>query len=377
MYLDHSATTPMSKAVLAAMQPYFEDRFYNPSSTYLPAKEVRGELQKARATVAEVLGAKPQEIYFVSGGTEGNNTAIQGVLRAFPNSSVTISGVEHDSVRKTAEAFNCSVALSDKQGRVDMNDLRQKITDTTVLVSVMYANNEVGTVQPIRQIASLVAEMREARKKQGNTLPLYLHTDACQAANYLDLHVSRLGVDMMTLGGGKIYGPKQSGVLYVSSKVDIEPLMYGGGQERGLRSGTENIAGDIGFATALRETVDMREAETTRLSAIQTHFAKTITQMNDQFIVNGSLRYRLPNNVHVTFPGVLNETLLLQLEQAGFLAAAGSACSASHDEPSHVLRAMGISDKDAQSSLRFTFGRTTTQQDIDNLLATLRALLSA
>ncbi len=365
----------MSPTVLAAMQPYFTELFYNPSATYLPAKEVRRELQVARANVAELLGAKPQEIFFVPGGTEGNNLAIQGVLRAFPNSSVTISAVEHDSVRYTAEKFNCFVALVDKQGRVDVANLRQKISSTTVLVSVMYANNEVGTVQPIRLIASLVNEIRAERKKEGNSLPLYFHTDACQAANYLDLHVSRLGVDLMTLGGSKIYGPKQTGVLYVSSRVTLEPLLYGGGQERGLRSGTENVAGAIGFATALVEAQRMQPDEHKRLSSLQGQCIAGLKEISDKCVVNGSLRYRLPNNVHVTFPGVQNETLLLQLEQAGFLAAAGSACSASHDEPSHVLKAMGSSDADAQASLRFTFGRSTTAQQVDDLLAVLRRIL--
>jgi cysteine desulfurase len=341
----------------------------------LPAKGVRRDVQAARANVARIIGAKPQEIYFVAGGTEGNNLAIQGALRAFPNSSVTISAVEHDSVRFTAERFNCFATLVDKQGRVDLHDLRHKISDTTVLVSVMYANNEVGTIQPIRLVASLVNDIRAKRKQQGNELPLYLHTDACQAANYLDLHVSRLGVDMMTLGGSKIYGPKQTGILYVSSRATIEPVLYGGGQERGLRSGTENVPGVIGFATALAEAQSMRESEQNRLGDLQNHFISGLKQLDTSVIINGSLRYRLPNNVHVTFPGILNETLLLQLEESGFLAAAGSACSASNDEPSHVLKAMGVSDIDARTSIRFAFGRTTNASHIDHLLAALRDIL--
>jgi len=205
----------------------------------------------------------------------------------------------------------------------------------------------------------------------GNTKPLYLHTDACQAANYLDLHVSRLGIDMMTLNGGKIYGPKQSGVLYVASHVQLEPLIYGGGQERGLRSGTENVASAIGFAAALDAAQTMRHVETRRLTEIQNYAYQQIAEKLPSAKVNGSIKQRLPNNLHVTVPGQDNERLLLQLEQAGIIAAAGSACSASNDEPSHVLKAMGIADADAQSSLRFTMGRSTTQMDIDALITIL------
>jgi len=376
IYLDHAAATPMDEDVLAAMQPFFAEQFYNPSATYLPARAVRAALDDARSKVAYWLGVRPSEIIFTAGGTEANNLVIQGVLRKNPNCSVTVSSVEHDSVLAPAQKYNCSVALVTEQGRVDLDDLRQKITDETVLVSVMYANNEVGTVQPIRLVAQMVSEIRSARQKAGNATPLYLHTDACQAANYLDLHVSRLGVDMMTLNGGKIYGPKQSGVLYVASHVQIEPLIYGGGQERGLRSGTENVASAVGFAAALDAAQTMRHEEAKRLIEIQNYAYQQIAEKLPAAVVNGSIKQRLPNNLHITLPGQDNERMLLQLEQAGIIAAAGSACSASSEEPSHVLRAMGLSDADAQSSLRFTMGRGTMQSDIDTLVTTLVNLTS-
>jgi len=376
IYLDHAAATPMDEDVLAAMQPFFAEQFYNPSATYLPARAVRAALDDARSKVAYWLGVRPSEIIFTAGGTEANNLVIQGVLRKNPNCSVTVSSVEHDSVLAPAQKYNCSVALVTEQGRVDLDDLRQKITDETVLVSVMYANNEVGTVQPIRLVAQMVSEIRSARQKAGNATPLYLHTDACQAANYLDLHVSRLGVDMMTLNGGKIYGPKQSGVLYVASHVQIEPLIYGGGQERGLRSGTENVASAVGFAAALDAAQTMRHEEAKRLIKIQNYAYQQIAEKLPAAVVNGSIKQRLPNNLHITLPGQDNERMLLQLEQAGIIAAAGSACSASSEEPSHVLRAMGLSDADAQSSLRFTMGRGTMQSDIDTLVTTLVNLTS-
>ncbi|MCA9326970.1 cysteine desulfurase, partial [Candidatus Saccharibacteria bacterium] len=358
-------------AVMAAMQPYFSDVFYNPSATYLPARQAREALDSARATVAHWLGARPTEVIFTAGGTEGNNLAIAGVMANFPNSSALLSGIEHDSVLAAAEQFNCSVALTTEQGRVDLDDLRRKITDETVLVSVMYANNEVGSIQPIRQISAILDEVRKNRSERGIALPLYLHTDACQAANYLDLHVARLGVDLMTLNGGKIYGPKQSGVLYVASHVKLSPIIRGGGQERNLRSGTENVAGAVGFAVALDEAQQNRHDEAKRLTGLRDSAIKALAEKLPQIVINGSHKQRLPNNLHITIPGVDNERALVLLEQHGILAAAGSACSASSDEPSHVLRAMGLSDELARNSLLFTMGRDTTLKDATTLVSRL------
>ena len=371
IYLDHAAATPVDGEVLAAMQPYFSDAFYNPSATYLPARQAREDLEAARARVAHWLGVRPTEVIFTAGGTEGNNLAIAGIMAHFPNCSVTVSGIEHESVLAPAQQFNCTVAVTTEQGRVDVDSLRQNITDVTVLVSVMYANNEVGTIQPLRQIGDMLKTIRAQRRAEGNATPLYLHTDACQAANYLDLHVSRPGVDMMTLNGGKIYGPKQSGVLYVASHVQLQPIILGGGQERGLRSGTENVAGCVGFAAALDQAQHMRHNEVKRLNEVKNSAIHLLSAKIPGAIVNGSLEHRLPNNLHVTLPGFDNERVLVQLEQHGILAAAGSACSASNDEPSHVLRAMGLSDENAQSSLRFTFGRATTLADVEKLVQVL------
>ena len=377
IYLDYAAATPIADDVLAAMQPYFSDVFYNPSATYLPAKQAKEALEAARGKVAHWLGTHPTEVIFVAGGTEGNNLAIAGVMAHFPNCSVTVSGIEHESVLAPARQFNCSVALTTEQGRVDLDDLRSKISDTTVLVSVMYANNEVGTVQPLGQIAAMLDEIRTARRQAGNTLPLYFHTDACQAANYLDMHVSRLGVDMMTLNGGKLYGPKQSGVLYAASHVQLEPVIRGGGQERGLRSGTENVAAAVGFAEALDAAQAMRADEVKRLTELQNQAYALIAEKLPQARINGSTKTRLPNNLHITLPDTDNERVLIKLENAGILAAAGSACSASDEEPSHVLRAMGLRESEARSSLRFTMGRATTHRDIETLVKTLETLIDS
>ncbi|MGB4800769.1 MAG: cysteine desulfurase family protein [Candidatus Saccharimonadales bacterium] len=378
IYLDHAAATPMSEAVRTAMQPYFSDNFYNPSATYLPARQVREALEDARHHVAMYLGARPTEVIFTAGGTEANNVAIAGVMANFPNCSVTVSAIEHESVLEPARQFNCSVALVSQEGRVDPADLRRKISDDTVLVSIMYANNEVGTVQPIREVARLLAELRAERKQKGIDLPLYFHTDACQATNYLGLQVASLDVDMMTLNGSKIYGPKQTGVLYASSHVQLAPLIRGGGQERTLRSGTENVPGIIGFAAALGEAQQMRAAETTRLTEVKNHALHLLNRtIPSKIIVNGSLKHRLPNNIHLTLPGLDNERLLVELEMRGILAAAGSACSASNEEPSHVLRAMGRTAEEARSSLRITLGRSTALADMDRFVQALTEIVKS
>jgi len=376
IYLDHAAATPLDTQVLAAMQPFYDVQFYNPSASYMAAQKVRTALERARADVAGVLGARASEVIFTAGGTESDNLGVAGVMRAFPGANVVVSAIEHDAVLEPAAQFDCRIAKVTEQGVVDLDSLKSQIDDQTVLVSIMYANNEVGTVQPVRQVAQIIKEIREQRRKAGNQLPLYLHTDACQAANYLDLHVSRLGVDLMTLNGGKIYGPKQSGVLFVSHTVQLQPIIRGGGQERNLRSGTENVPGAIGFAKALQLAAARRHEESERLQGLQRLAFDLIAEKLPGAIINGSLKHRLPNNIHITLPGQDNERLLVELDERGILAAAGSACSASDDEPSHVLRAMGISDTDAQASLRLTMGRETTEQDVRSLVDTLAVLVS-
>lgn len=375
-YLDHAAATPLDSLVLEAMLPYFTEKFYNPSAVYLAAQAVSKDLRQARADVAQCIGARPIEITFTAGGTEANNLAISGVLRAFPGSHAIASAIEHDSVLETVKQYDHSLAPVDEQGILDLKALESAIQDNTVLISVMYANNEIGTVQPLREVAALVEKIRSTRRQQGNESPLYFHSDAAQAGNYLDIHAARLGVDLMTLNGGKIYGPKQSGVLYVKRGVTLRPLIHGGGQEHNLRSGTENVAGAIGFAAALKQAVAMKNDETHRLQGLQQYFLSQITNKIPRAIINGSTKKRLPNNVHITIPGTDNERLLFALDEQGIQAAAGSACSASHEESSHVLHALGLSDEAARASLRFSMGRSTEKADIDRTVDTLVALLS-
>lgn len=374
-YFDYAAATPVSPEVMQAMMLYFSEKFYNPSATYLAAQNTHKELENARARVAAMLGTRKNEIIFTAGGTEANNLAIRGVMEAFPGKKVLVSSIEHDAVIGPANMYDMQTLPVTEAGMVDVDTLIEHITDDTVLLSVMYANNEIGTIQPIRRIIQAVEAVRAARKQSGNTVPLYVHTDACQASNYLDLHVSRLGVDLMTINGGKIYGPKQSGALYVASQVTLAPQILGGGQERGKRSGTENIAFAVGLATALEEAQAIRHQESARMAGLQAHFFKKIKAAVPTTVINGSLKHRLPNNVHVTFPGADNERLIFALDEQGFQVAAGSACSASNDTPSHVLRALGLSDEQAQNSLRFTMGRDTTTADVDALVEALAQLL--
>lgn len=375
IYLDHAAATPMDPDVAAAMRPYFAERFYNPSATYAAAQAVHKDLEAARSSIAHWLGARPTEVIFTAGGTEANNLAIRGVLSQFPEGNIVTTGIEHDSVLRTAQEFAHRIAPVSEDGIASVPALIELVDDQTVLVSVMYANNEVGTVQPIRAIAAELDKLRAARQAAGNKLPLYFHTDAAQAAAYLDLHTARLGVDLLTLNAGKIYGPKQVGALYAASHVWFRAQVSGGGQERGARSGTENVAGAIGFAKALEQVQERRHDEVRRLQGLQKLFFDLLQQEIPGVVVNGSRTHRLPNNVHVTFPGQDNERLIFALDEAGILCAAGSACSASNDEPSHVLRAMGCGTAEAQASLRFTMGRETTEEQIRAVIVELKKLL--
>ncbi len=360
IYLDYAAATPMDKAAIVAVEPFLADNFYNPSAIYQAGREARHALEAARQQVAAVLGAKDQEIIFMAGSSEANNTAIQGVMRLFPNAEIITSNIEHESVLRPAEEYRHTILPVDHTGRVEVKKLVPLITDQTVLLSVMYANNEVGTIQPIKELSNIIKKIRMDREKRSVKLPLYLHSDAAQAANYLDVSVSRLGVDLMSLNGGKIYGPKQSGCLFVKSGVNLKPLISGGGQEGNRRSGTENMAASIAFATMLQKVQAERKTESKRLAQVRDEFFATISQNVTDLQRNGNIKHALANNLNITIFGADGERLVMELDQAGILAATGSACTAGSDEPSHVLLAMGATKAEASGSLRFSFGRLTT-----------------
>ena len=365
IYLDYAAASPIDERVLAAMRPYFADEFYNPSATYLAAQRARDAVAEARSRVAQVLGSRSSEVIFMPGATAANAAAVEGVLRQYPGKKLLVSAIEHASVLRYVGEFGGREIPVGADGIVDIAALEALIDDETVLVSVMYANNEVGTIQPLKEIGTLIIRVREARRRVGNTLPLYLHSDASQAANHLDLHVSRLGVDLLVLNGAKVYGPKQTAALYVRTGTPLH-----------VHNGTDNVPGIIGLATALEYAQAERHPETARLATLQTLFFELLQQKIPTAVVNGSLKKRLPGNVHITIPGADNERLLMALDEAGIMAAAGSACLASSETPSPVLRAMGKSDAEARASLRFTMGRATTESDIRTTVDTLARLIA-
>lgn len=375
IYLDYAAATPVNPAVLKAMLPYFSKEFYNPSATYLAGRAARKELERIRASMASAIGAKPAEIIFTAGATEANNLAIQGVMQQFPDGKILVSAIEHESVLEPARLYNAEEIPVNNEGQILLNKLANMISDKTVLVSLLLVNNELGTIQPLREAAELIAKTRQARLKSGNELPLYLHTDAAQAGNYLDLHVSRLGVDLMSVNGGKIYGPKQSGALYVKAGVRLQPMIVGGGQEFGLRSGTENLAAATGLAAALNLAQGNRTAETKKITHLRAYFERRLAEKIPSARVNGALRNRAPHILSVTFPGHDNERLMMQLDEAGIQCAVGSACSAARQEASHVLSAIGLSDGMARSTLRFSLGRPTTKADIGKTVDVLARLV--
>ncbi len=377
LYFDYAAATPLDPAVLEVMLPYFSENFYNPSAMYSSAQSVAKDIAAARAVVGNLLGAHPSEVIFTAGGTEANNLAIRGVMERYPGKNMITSAIEHDSILEPARLYVNQELPVRADGRIDTESVRSAIHDDTVLVSIQYANNEIGTVQPIADIGQIIKEIKSARRESGNETPLFFHTDACQVPLYLDVHVSRLGVDLLTLNGGKMYGPKQSGMLYVARGVVLLPLILGGGQERNIRSGTENVAAMIGFAKALEMAQISRKIEGQRLSELRDYCMTELAKQIPTLEITGSKKYRLPNNVHVTIQNVDNERLLFELDESGIMAAAGSACSASSDEPSHVLAALGCSVEMARSSLRFTFGRATDKAAIDTLVESLAKLVTS
>lgn len=377
IYLDYAAATPMDPAVLKAMGGYFTDNFYNPSSGYLAAKAVRRNLNDARASIARGLGSKPGEIIFTAGATEANNLAIKGITRLFPDGEVLISAIEHESVRAPAGLGNCREIPVTKEGLVEHLTLKKMISPATVLVSVGMVNNEIGSCQPLKELSTVIKQERSVRKASGNKLPLYLHTDAAQAGNYFDLNTARLGVDLLSINGGKIYGPKQSGALFIKSRVKLTPLISGGGQEMGMRAGTENVPSIIGLAAALELAQERRNQESKRLSMLRKTFIKELTAQIPAALVNGSTKHTAPHIVSVTIPGTDNERLMMELDEIGIQCAIGSACHADTAAPSHVLSAIGLSSGLAQSTLRFSLGRDTTEKDLSEVVRQLSRITAS
>ncbi len=387
IYLDHAAATPVDSRVLKAMEPYFSRDFFNPSAAYLPAKKVASDYEAAKATIAHAIGAKASDLVITAGATEANNLALNAIfasrsgsqspgpspragaamaraaaLRNPPSQDANIAlylATEHDSVRKSAERCGGAEIVVDKFGRIDMADLKSKITDATELISVSLVNNELGVIQPLAEIANLIREIKFDRLRRGIKTPLYLHSDASQALNLLDINVARLGVDLLTLNSAKIYGPKGVGALYVSHEVKLTPSTYGGGQENGLRSGTENVPGVIGFAKAVELAHEHLNGNRKKYAELK---KLLLSNLHGYELINK--KHALDNFAVLCYNGIDAERLIYLLEEKEVYVSTGAACAASKGEKSHVLAAIGLNDEQIAGSLRLSLGETNDKSQI-------------
>jgi cysteine desulfurase len=373
VYLDHNATTPTDPRVVDAMLPYFSESYGNPSSAYGLAQESRRALEDARRRAAAALGCAAREICFTSGGTESDNMALKGV--AFANlekrGHIVTTAIEHHAVLHTAGylrdrfGFEVTYLPVDGHGLVDPGDVARALRDDTILVSLMMANNEVGTIEPLAEIAEVTS---------GRGVPL--HTDAVQAVGKIPIDLDSLGVDLLSLSGHKIYGPKGVGLLYVRKGFKLDPLTHGGSHERSMRAGTENVPGIVGLATALELASEGLDEESSRLSALTDRLYSGIAEAVPDVSLNGHSERCLPGTVNIAFHWVEGESVVLALDMEGIAVSTGSACTTDSAEPSHVLSAMGVPPNLAQGSVRFGLGRSTTEADVDRVLDVLPGVIS-
>lgn len=372
IYLDHAATTPVKPSVADAMWPYCSEFFGNPSSIYRIARESRKAIDSARAQVAKALGAEPEEIYFTSGGSESDNWAIKGV--AFANrkkgNHIITSAIEHHAILHTCqylekEGFSVTYLPVDRYGLVNTADLESAITDKTILVSIMYANNEIGTIEPVRELGAI------ARKHK-----IPFHTDAVQAIGNVPIDVKEQNIDLLSLSAHKFYGPKGTGALYIRKGVRIESLIHGGGQERKRRAGTENIAGIVGLGRAIELATSDIEWHNTHIRQMRDRLLKGILETIPHTRLNGHPEKRLPGNLNVSFEFIEGESMLLWLDEEGICGSTGSACTSGSLEPSHVMLAIGLPHEVAHGSLRLTLGDANTDEDVDTVLDVLPGIVA-
>lgn len=361
VYLDYSATTPVKKEVLDEMLPYFTEKFGNPSSIYGLGLNAKTDLNLARAKVARLIGAEDREIYFTSGGTEADNWAVIGAAKAkrAKGNHIVTTKIEHHALVHTCqflEKEGCEVTYLDvdSQGRISLEDLENAITDKTVLISIMFANNEIGTIQPVKEIG-------EIAKKHG----IWFHTDAVQAVGNVPINVKELGIDMLSTSAHKIYGPKGVGALYIRKGVVIPSFINGGAQENKRRAGTENMAGIVGFGKAAELALVNLEEHIKRVTELRNYFTGLITSKIPEVEINGSMEYRLPGNINFIFNYIEGEAMLLLMDSKGISASTGSACSSASLTPSHVLKALNLPYEKMHSSIRLTIGDFTTREDLD------------
>jgi cysteine desulfurase len=372
IYLDHAATTPTHPEVVKAMLPYFTDAFGNPSSIYSYGQEAKGAVEEARINVAELIGARSEEIIFTSGGTEADNYALEGVAYAneHKGNHVITTSIEHHAVMEVCKflekrGFRITCLPVDKYGLVDPDDVKRAITDKTILISVMHASNEVGTIEPVEKIGEIA---REAGA--------YFHTDAVQTVGHIPVNVDKLKVDLLSISAHKLYGPKGVGALYVRKGTRLVSLMHGGEQEKRRRAGTENVPAIVGLGKAVELVGQEMGKEAERLAYLRDKLIKGLVEKIDHIRLNGHPTRRLPNNVNLSVDFVEGESMLLNLDLEGICASTGSACSSAILEPSHVLLALGLPPEQAHGSLRFTLGRENTEADVERVLEVLPGIVA-
>ena len=390
IYLDHGATTPVDKKVLLEMMPYFSEKYGNASSLHSFGKDALDAVEESRLQLARFFGAEPEEIFFTSGATEANNLAIKGAVKAYyvknkndysvSKPHIITTAFEHHCVLESCQTLEkenlakVSYILPQKDGLVRVSDIEKAIQKNTLLISAMYVNNEIGTVQPIAEIGKIV---KKNNLKKSLEKKIFFHTDATQAVNYFDCKVEKLGVDMLSLSAHKIYGPKGVGALYVKKGTPIKPILNGGGQEKGLRSGTTNSCGIIGFGKAVALLSDKKNAQKNKETLELRNFLieKILKEIPDSRL-NGSREKRSPNNANFSFKNVEGESLLMMLDAEGLACSTGSACSSGSLEPSHVLLSIGLLPEEAHGSLRITLGRQNTQKEIENAVKIIKKVVS-
>lgn len=376
VYLDHAATTPLDARVFAVMKPWLTKEFGNPSSFHSPGKKAKDAIELARHEAVKILCCQAEEIIFTSGGTESDNLAILGFARAnaLAGKHIVVSAIEHHAVLEAAnqlkkEGFEITIVKPNNEGVVELETVKAAVRPDTILISIMLANNEIGTIQPVSEIGNWLQKTRGSKP-----IPV-LHTDACQAAGALNLSVEKLHVDLMTINGSKIYGPKGVGVLYIKKGLKLKPLMFGGTQEKGVRPGTENVAGVVGLAAALTLAQKEKNKESERLTKLRNKLVDGILKTIPKTIINGSLKNRLPNNANISFLDIEGEALILYLDAKGIFASTGSACTSASLDPSHVLLAIGRTPEEAHGAIRFTLGHSTAAGDIDYVLKVLSPIV--
>lgn len=373
IYLDYAATTPLDLLVLKAMMPYLKEKFGNAMSFHLFGKEAENAVEKSREQIADLIQAEPEEIYFTSGATEANNWALRGTTQK--GDHIITSAIEHHSLKETAEALQkekreVSFIKPDKYGVISLLKIQKTLKKNTKLISIMFANNEVGVIEPIQKIGEWLQKENKKRPSK-----IYFHTDAVQALGYFDCNVKKLKIDLMSLSSHKIYGPKGIGVLYIKKGVPIKNLMYGGEQENHRRPGTHNVAGIVGFGEAADILKKERGKNAKNIKALRDYLIKRVLKEIPKSELNGSLKTRLPNNADFSFKNVEGESIVLGLSLKGIAVSTGSACSSGSLEPSHVLMAMGKTPLEAHGSIRVTLGKYTVKKEIDVFINELKKII--